>query len=332
MVMTHRQRIEAALAFQTTDRLPYSMWMHFPNRDLHPRRLAEATFSMQRQFDLDFIKFMPVGLYTTIDYGVDLDVSPGFSDTPVIHKPLIEKVEDWDKIRFVSGIMGEYAVVLEAQRILSSMMEDRVPFLQTIFSPMTTAAKMCSPELLVRHIAQDPHRVRRALENITSTTIEFAKASVALGADGFFFATQMSGSGIIDRETHEAFVKKYDLQVLHAAEKSTWFNVLHVHGAKAMLREVQDYPIQAINWHDRDDGPSMDEVRAFSDKAFIGGMSWGKNWLGKTDAAVVDEVREVASRQGGKGIILGPGCVIDPSTPESRLKLVQKTVLETARS
>ena len=40
---------------------------------------------------------------------------------------------------------------------------------------------------------------------------------------------------------------------------------------------------------------------------------------------------EVAGRSGGKGVILGPGCVIDPSTPEERLELVYRTVLETVR-
>ena len=331
MAMTHRQRIEAVLAFRETDRIPYSMWMHFPNRDRNPRRLAELSLELQRRYDLDFIKFMPFGLYTTVDYGIDLDVFPGFNTPPVAHKPLVEKVEDWDGIRFMSGTEGEYAIVLEAQRILSTMTEERVPFLQTVFSPMTTAAKMCSPETLVKHIAQDPVRVHRVLEMITAATLRFVKASLSLGADGFYFATQMSTTDVIDRATHEAFVKHYDLQVLNAVRGATWFNVLHIHGANAMLRDMQDYPVQALSWHDRDDGPSMDEVRTYSDKVFIGGMSWGKNWLGKTDAEVVAEVREVAARQGGKGIILGPGCIIDPATPPERLDLVRKTVLELAR-
>ena len=118
MAMTHRQRIEAALAFQQADRIPYSMWMHFPNRDRNPRRLAELSLELQRRYDLDFIKFMPFGLYTTVDYGIDLDVFPGFNTPPVAHKPLVEKVGDWDGIRFMSGTEGEYAIVLEAQRIL----------------------------------------------------------------------------------------------------------------------------------------------------------------------------------------------------------------------
>ena len=332
MAMTHRQRVENALALQETDRIPYSMWMHFPNRDRHPRRLAELSLANQKKYDLDFIKFMPFGMYSSIDFGIDLDLFPGYVDAPVAHKPLIENIADWDKIRFVSGKSGEYAVVLEAQRLLFGMMNERIPFLQTVFSPMTTAAKLCSPAVLMKHIAEDPCRVRRALENITATTVEFAKAAVSLGADGLFFATQMSTRDAIDAASHDAFVRKYDFEVLDSVKGSTWFNVMHVHGANAMIREVQDYPVHALSWHDRDDGPSMDEVRTYSDKAFIGGLSWGKNWLGKTNGEVVAEVRETVVRNGGRGVILGPGCVIDPSTPEERLQLVHKTVLETARS
>lgn len=332
MTMTHRRRIEAALAIQETDRLPYSMWMHFPNRDRSPRKLAKLSMEMQAKYDLDFIKFMPFGLYSAVDYGADLDVFPGFCKPPVLHSPIIRNIEDWDKVAPFSGKAGEYAIVLEAQRLYFSMADHSVPFLQTVFSPMTTAAKLCSRETLMSHIRQDPARVRRALENITATTVEFVKEAVRLGADGFFFATQMSNADIIEAGEHAEFVKKYDLEILNAVKTSTWFNILHMHGPQAMLRESQDYPVQAMSWHDRDDGPSMDEVRSFSDKAFVGGMSWGQNWIGKTDDAVVAEVREVAARHGGKGIILGPGCVIEPSTPAERLDLVRSTVLDLSRA
>jgi uroporphyrinogen decarboxylase len=57
--MSHRQRIEAALAFEETDRLPFSFWWHFPNRDRSPRRLAELALALQQELDLDFIKFSP---------------------------------------------------------------------------------------------------------------------------------------------------------------------------------------------------------------------------------------------------------------------------------
>ena len=188
---------------------------------------------------------------------------------------------------------------------------------------------MCSPKVLVEHLKTDPRRVHRALEIITETTTTFAKASLALRADGFFFATQMSSSELLNPSLYREFVKNYDLEILNAIKGSTWFNILHLHGSDVLIKEAQDYPVQALSWHDRDSGPSMDEVRTYSDKAFVGGLSQGKNWLKKTGEAIVQEVREVASRHEAKGIILGPGCVIEPTTPEEHLDLIQKTVLET---
>ena len=327
-MFTHKQRIENAIAMKENDRTPYSMWMHFPNRDRSPRRLAAMALGHQTKYDLDFIKYMPFGLYTTIDMGANLDVFEGFLKPPVLHEPVVKTAADWDKMRPVSGTSGEYAVVLESQRILMSMMDEHVPFLQTLFSPATTMAKLCSPKALVEHMREAPEKVHRVLEMITDTTIQFAKAAVALGADGFFYATQLSGRKTMTTEEHNEFVKKYDLEILNAVKDATWFNVLHMHGAEVRVDEVQDYPVQGLSWHDRDDGPTMDEVRKYSTKAFVGGLSWGENWLTKTEEQVAAEVREMCGRP---GVIIGPGCVIEPQTPEKYLQLVHDTIVECAK-
>jgi uroporphyrinogen decarboxylase len=327
--MTHRQRIENALAMKPTDRLPYSMWMHFPNRDRHPRRLAELSLRYQKKYDLDFIKFMPYGLYSAVDYGLDLEVFSGFENPPAASRPLIIKSCDWDRIKPISGTEGEFAIVLEAQRLLFSMMDEPVPFIQTVFSPMTTALKLASAETVIRHAKEAPHKLHHALEVITAASVQFAKAAAARGADGLFFASQISCRNLIDQKTHDAFVKKYDLEILNAVKGSAWFNLHHIHGGHGMIEELQDYPVQAINWHDRNDGPSMAEVRKFSKKAFVGGLSHGNSWSRMSDDEVAFEVRDTAAANGGLGVILGPGCVIDPATPESRLELVHRTVLET---
>ncbi len=325
---THKQRIENAIALKENDRVPYSLWMHFPNRDRHPRRLAELSLANQKRYDLDFIKFMPYGLYSAVDLGANLDVFPDYLQAPVLHDSVIKDIKDWDKIRRISGTAGEYAIVLEAQRLLMESMDEHVPFLQTVFSPMTTLAKICSPQMLVEHMREDPRRIYRALEIVTQATLQFVKASVDLGADGFFFATQLSCRGTMEKAEHEAFVKKYDMEILNSVKDRTWFNVLHIHGAGARIDEMQDYPVQGLSWHDRDDGPSMEEVRKYSTKAFIGGLSQGKNWLSKTEEEVAAEVRLTASSNGGKGVIVGPGCVIEPHTPEKFLELVKATVCE----
>ena len=77
------------------------------------------------------------------------------------------------------------------------------------------------------------------------------------GADGVFFASQTANEGYLTRAEYQEFAKKYDLVVLDAAKGRSWFNILHLHGEKVMFDEVLDYPVQALNHHDREAGPSL---------------------------------------------------------------------------
>lgn len=330
--LTHKQRIQKVLAFEATDRLPYSHWQHNPNRDRHPRRLAELALTDQKHYDLDFIKLTPYGMYETIDFGVELDVFPGYNLAPVLHSPIIKEASDWRKLPSVDGTRGEYLYALEGLRILFEMMGgERIPVQMTIFNTLTTAAKMCSPEMVAKHLREDPESVHIGLENILATKIQFMKACCALGVDGFFVATQMSSYNYLTDAEHDEFVMPYDRLMMEAVENDTWFNTLHIHGKNTMISKLAvDYPTHAINWHDRDDGPTMDEVRKYSDKVFVGGLSWGTKWLDKTEAEVCFEVEDTSKLQDGKGIILGPGCVVDPYTPVERLELLRDRVIATS--
>jgi uroporphyrinogen decarboxylase len=329
--MTHKERIENALAMKETDRLPFGMWLHFPNKDRMPSRLAELTLQLQQELDLDFIKYMPYGMHSTIDWGSELELFPGFDKIPEPHNYPIQKPEDWDRITPKSGTESEYAVILESQRLFRKMRREIVPFVQTVFSPMTTAAKLASVETLIEHLRICPERVKRGLEVITETTIEYANAAVDQGADGLFFATQMSNKKITAKE-HADFVKAYDLPVLNSVKGKTWFNMLHIHGANTWFEELLDYPVQAINWHDRDDGPGMAEARKLvKDKAFIGGLGHVKTLMNGTEAEVKAQVEDAWNKGANRGVILAPGCGAPITTPKERLLFIRKCVEGTLR-
>ena len=188
--MTHRQRIEAALKGELTDRAPFGFWWHFANRDWSPRRLAELAVALQRRLDLDFIKFSPYGLYSVVDWGVTLEIFAGDMDPPVQASYPIQSPDDWTKLEPRSGEDGEYLVLLEAQRIALDMLDGQVPFTQTIFSPLTSAAKMVGRDQLPIHIREHPDELHEGLRIITETTRRFVAQVVERGADGLFFASQ----------------------------------------------------------------------------------------------------------------------------------------------
>ncbi len=68
--MTRFERLRVAFDGGPVDRIPLSFWQHFPEHDAHPRTLSEATVAYQQRYDLDFVKLMPTGMYSVVDYGV----------------------------------------------------------------------------------------------------------------------------------------------------------------------------------------------------------------------------------------------------------------------
>ncbi len=323
--MSHRQRIENALALKETDRLPLGFWRHFANQDRAPRRLAELSLALQRKLDLDFIKFSPYGLYSVVDWGVVLDVRGG-QQTPIEAEYPIKRPDDWKRLRTFRGDEGEYLVVLEAQRIALCEMTGRVPLAQTVFSPLTSCLKMAGRKTLLDHVREAPQAVHAGLEIVTETTRRFALEAVRRGADGLFFATQTANEGYLSRKEYAEFARQYDLAVLEAVRGRSWFNILHLHGAKVLFDQVLDYPVEALNYHDREAGPSLAEMRAKTTKCLIGGIGENTTLLRGTPQEVDAQVQDAWRQVDRRGLILGPGCVADPKTPDVNLLQLRKSV------
>lgn len=330
--MTHRARIEAALAGEPTDRAPFGFWWHFANQDRSPRRLAELAVDLQKRLDLDFVKFSPYGLYSVVDWGVTLQVFGGHFDPPVQADYPIKSASDWLALEPFSGETGEYLVVLEAQRIALDMLEGKVPFTQTVFSPLTSAAKMVGRDQLPIHIRQHPDELHEGLKIITETTRRFVEQVVRLGADGLFFASQAVDPSYITPKEHAEFAKRYDLQVLAATGGETWFDIFHLHGQEISFDQVLDYPVHAFNYHDRDYGPSLAEMRKRTSKCLLGGISPGGAIANGTPEEVAWEVEDAWSQLGGRGLIIAPGEVVDPRSSPANVDRLRTAIEATRRT
>ncbi len=327
--LTHRERIAKALALEETDRMPFGFWWHFPNQDRSPRRLARLSLELQQKLDTDFIKFSPYGLYSVVDWGVVLDVRGG-RETPVEGEYPIHGPEDWRSLRRIRPDEGEYLIVLEAQRIALSDRSVDVPLVQTVFSPLTSCLKMAGREILLEHIRERPDAVHAGLEIITETTLGFALEAVARGADGLFFATQTANEGYLTGKEYDDFVKRYDLAVLEAVREKSWFNILHLHGQDVMFDHVLDYPVQAFNYHDRESGPALADLRSRTNKILIGGIAENTTLVEGAPEEVDAEVREAWDQVNRRGLILGPGCVANLDAPETNVLQLRRSVESTA--
>ncbi|MFY9612544.1 MAG: uroporphyrinogen decarboxylase family protein [Tissierellaceae bacterium] len=313
--MTKKERIIAAINKEEVDRIPFSIWYHVPHVDQDPVALAEETIRQAHLYDVDFIKMMPFGNYGAHDFGLSCTFYCT-EDQPVLERKFaIDDVKEWAELEAVPGYFGSHGKQVQyAKELRKQLKGEEIPYVQTIFSPLTTAKKLAGDRVL-EDLRTHPEYVHKALQAITETTIDFVKLNIKEGVAGFFFATQCATTDLLTVEEYEEFGKKYDLQVMEAFKDETYFNIIHAHGDNTMFELLADYPVQCINWHDRWAEPTMAEARKITDKCLLGGIN--EKWLSSADPNEIKEhIRQVVLEAGPKGMMITPGCVATLDTPK----------------
>jgi len=322
--MRKRERVQAAIKSEPLDRPPVSLWMHYPAVDQDPLKLAQAHVMFQEKFDLDFIKLTPFDLYCVEDWGSQIQFFGTETQSPIIKRYAIQKSADWLNLKVIPPTFGTWGKQLLLTSYVKKLVNPEVPFVQTIYSPLTVARKLAGDQV-VRFLREDPKIIHKALEVITETTIQFVKANLAAGADGIFFATGCANHDFMSVAEYEQFGRRYDLQVLEAG-KEGWFNTLHIHGRKIMFHELLDYPVHAVNWHDCHEYPPVRRARAMTDLCIIGGLD-EEGPISKGKAIdVIDEVSAFLDETNLLGVMVGPGCVTIPNPPEHNITTLRLVV------
>ena len=323
--MNKTERIQAAVFGDQPDHLPYSFWTHLPGFDLDPVRLAEKTYQFYKDHDIDFIKTMNNGMYAVEDYGCAIDASDiehggvaKLTGTPIL------SAADWGKLASCRLDQGSLKrELLSLSLLLEKVKDENVPVLFTVFSPMTTAEKLSGGKLL-SHIAGGHGKdVHKALRVIAETTANLAAEAIRLGADGVYFASQMSSYDVMKPDCYIEYGRRYDLDVLEAAG-SGWFNTLHAHGDNIMFEVLRDYPVPVFNWHAWESLPALDEARMLTGKCLMGGLR-RMDITNNNRNEVQHQIFECYRKLGGRNHILTPGCVLRHPLDSEMLAYVSHT-------
>lgn len=322
--MTKNERIMAVIQKKETDRTPVSFWWHYPEVDENPKLLAEAIINDHLAFDLDFVKMMPSGMYGVEDWGCevgDVDAEMGFKR---LIKGPIANAQDWLKINKKNPQKGargrELLCLKEVRRAIGA----DTPILQTVFSPLTSAAKMAGKELLLAHLRENSLTLRSALENITATEEDFIKACFDHGASGVFLATQFAGDNLLTPEEHEKWCAPYEQRLLRLIQNYSSFSILHLHGQRIFLNRFLHYPIVAMSWEDDSLPTSMG--RKLFPGTVVGGLPRA-GWLcSGTSEEVKAKTIQIITTMGRERFILAPGCVMSLRIPRENLHAIRAAV------
>ncbi len=329
MTTSHRHRLEVTLSGNKPDRLPVALWHHFPVDDLDGDLLAKATVAYQQQFDFDLIKVMPPSSFAIKDWGVKDEWLGNDEGTRIYTQRAIHTPEDWLKLKPLDPHKGYLGRQLKCLANLQESFGTDVPYLQTIFNPLSQVKNLVGPKQVSVHIREYPDELHAGLKTITETALRFIEASKELGISGIFLAIQHASYQILTEEEYAEFGRTYDLPILEAAG-DLWANMAHLHGDEIMFDLLADYPVQIMNWHDRETKPSLSEGLQKFPGTVCGGISRIESFVLGTPEKVKQEAHEAFQQTGGKRLILGTGCVIPLNTPYGNIMAAREVVEELA--
>jgi uroporphyrinogen decarboxylase len=323
--MTRRERLEATCAGERVDRTAVALWRHFPGDDQRPDDLAWATLMWQRTWDWDFIKVSPASSFCLVDWGAEDRWVGGDEGNREYTRRVIVEPEGWTRLAVQDCARGALGRQIECLRLIQSQVGDEIPFIQTVFSPLAQAKNLAGQDRLIVHIRRHPAQVKAALETITRTTLAFIEHAKERGIAGIYYAIQLANYGLLNEAEYREFGEPYDRRILDAV-RDCWFNLAHLHGRDGMFDLVSQYPIQALNWHDQESGPSLREGQARFRGAVCGGLEHWEHLLRGEPAQLHDLAQDAIRQTGGKRLILSTGCVAPVNAPFSNLRAVRKAV------
>lgn len=321
-----RTRLEAAVAGEQLDSLPVAFWRHFPGDDQGAGSLAKATIQFQSTWEFDFVKVSPTSNYCTVDWGVRTRWVGNQEGTREYIQRRVQRPEEYESLEELDVRDGELGKMLNAVELIEEGLPAGTPYIFTIFSPLTIVRYLRGDTYLV-DMRRHPERVLHALEVVTGVYERFVDEVISIGAAGIFLAVQPASYQIMTEAEYKQFGEPFDRRILDAASQG-WFNLLHVHGDDVMWDLMSTYPVEAINWHDRQTPPTLAGARPKFDGALVGGVKQWETLLQGDPDDVRAQVRDARDQVDDTGLVVGAGCVIPVNTPWRNIRAAVEAARE----
>ena len=291
MSMSKIERVRAAVAGTDVDRPPFSVWYHFGLQHASAERTADAHLEFFEAYNLDWLKVMNDYSYP-MPRGIET-----LSDARDLKRVIAFDVRQ--------GSLGEQ---LEAIRLIGQSLRGKALVVDTIFNAWNTLKRNVLKEAMGPLMEEHPAELEAALAVVNDNLIRYAIASLHGGASGIFFSVPATPESLT-AEQYERFMRPFDMAFLEAIRPFGEFHVLHAHGKEIYLDRLQDYPVHAISWADREGGPSLAEMRRLTPRALMGGIDHGS--FPYTSAAKIrEQIRSAIAVAGPRKLFVSPGCAI----------------------
>ena len=183
---------------------------------------------------------------------------------------------------------------------------------------------------------EDPDAYRGAIGRMTESLLQFVRAGITAGLDGFYHSTQGGEAGRLpDPSLFDTCIRPYDLAIMGEINRACPFNILHVcdyHAPYDDLTKFKDYPGHVVNSSLELAGNKVTAqgVARLFGRPFMGGLER----LGIISTGTPAQIRaavNAALAAAPERFILGADCTVPPQTSWDNLRLAIQIAHETQR-
>jgi len=326
--MTRRERVMAALRGEPVDRVPLAFWMHNFATENSAAGLATESLRLAGEFGWDYLKPQSRAQCFAEAWGLRYRSSRERAVPYTITAAPCASAADLARLAPADPRSGALGEQLEALRQIRASAGPDTPIIWTVFAPLMVVPYLLAGgrEQALAIMRQEPAALEHALAVVATTLADYARAAVAAGADGLFYATNVATRDLLTAEECRRFQRPHDLRILGAVEGAP-FNLLHVCGEDALFDEFVDYPVAALSWATVPGKPSLAEGHRRTGRAVVGGLP-AKPAIGGLAPREVEARGHRAIREMcGRFFLLGPDCSINPDTPDAVMDAARAAVL-----
>jgi uroporphyrinogen decarboxylase len=318
--MTKRERVMAALRGAPVDRVPLAFWMHNFATENSAAGLAAESLRLAREFDWDYLKPQSRAQCFAEAWGLRHRPSGERATPYTITAHPCAGAAELARLAPADPRGGSLGEQLEALRLIRRGVGADTPIIWTVFSPLMVVPYLLpgGREQALAIMRSEPSALEHALDVIAGTLAAYARAALEAGADGLFYATNITSRDLVTAEECRRFQRPYDLRIL-AAVAAAPFNLLHVCGTGVRFDEFADYPVQAWSWAVVPENPSLREGHRRTGRAAVGGLPAKPAIATFSAEAIAARTRAAVAEMDGRWLLLGPDCSINPDTPDALL-------------
>lgn len=239
-------------------------------------------------------------------------------------EPAIHSVQEIDRLKPVNPLTdGNLPTLLEAIRLTSNRLSDKVDVGAAMSGPFSVAASVIGTEQLLKWMVKHPKELHQVMEVVAESNDNYIKEVAKLGV-GIGFADPVSSTTLISPKNFREFSLPYLKQNIQTIIKHTNSKPgIHICGkSRDIWLDVVEAGISNFSIDDIEDLENAKAV--MGDKVIITGNVPPVSVIHSGDQdAIETSVRECIRKgyDSPKGYILSTGCQIPMNTPIEKVKM-----------